>query len=363
MDVNLEAGIHQLDHATIYICDCDVCLRKNRGQPKQVKRTTYYGHRNSRLSRHRPQPLPPTILPQPHHVTLVVPVASSSKRPVEMEPSVFRKKARVQETVGSAHSQDGSKPDHFDSDTPSIIDQDPISQPRLSDPADIINPGYDEFEDINDMAHSLSQSFSFIRGAQYASHLHVATDDQHPIMSENFTGCVNQAPSGEPASQVQAAPSALQEGTGHQSVDADLRVAHETSERINLLRRHASSVASPSQNAEADLDIAYNFQTTYLQPLRIFDTAIKKIANVHPYAKMALGVLSAASKIILAQADHDQPVHCLLKKLDEVYRFITQDDTLSQISSMHSIVGRIAQQTQECARFVRDYSETKSYCE
>ncbi|KAG2355089.1 hypothetical protein BDR07DRAFT_1381752 [Suillus spraguei] len=38
-----------------------------------------------------------------------------------------------------------------------------------------------------------------------------------------------------------------------------------------------------------------------------------------------------------------------------------QDDTLGQISSTRIIAGRIAQQTLECAHFIRDYSEKKSF--
>jgi hypothetical protein len=53
----------------------------------------------------------------------------------------------------------------------------------------------------------------------------------------------------------------------------------------------------------------------------------------------------------------------LLQKLDEVYGFITQDDNLAKIESMRNVVGKIAQQTLECARFIRDYSETKNFCE
>jgi hypothetical protein len=76
---------------------------------------------------------------------------------------------------------------------------------------------------------------------------------------------------------------------------------------------------------------------------------------------MALGVLSAASKIILAQAERDQSIQYLLNKLEEVYCFMSQEDTLGQISSKRSIAGRIAQQTLECARFIRDYSEKKGF--
>ncbi|KAG2112309.1 uncharacterized protein F5147DRAFT_684598, partial [Suillus discolor] len=123
----------------------------------------------------------------------------------------------------------------------------------------------------------------------------------------------------------------------------------------------AEFVTSAANNTPAGLTTADNFQTNYLQPLKNFDTAIEKIANVHPHAEMALGVLSAAVKIILAQAEHDESLQRLLQKLDEVYGFITQDDNLSKVESMHDVIGKIAQQTLECARFIREYSETKSF--
>ncbi|KAG1903364.1 uncharacterized protein F5891DRAFT_947518, partial [Suillus fuscotomentosus] len=85
------------------------------------------------------------------------------------------------------------------------------------------------------------------------------------------------------------------------------------------------------------------------------------VPQVHPYAKMALGVLSCASKIILAQADRDEAILDLYKKLGQVYSFMTQDDTLDQISSMSTILGQISQQTLECAHFIRNYSEKKNF--
>jgi len=67
--------------------------------------------------------------------------------------------------------------------------------------------------------------------------------------------------------------------------------------------------------------------------------------------------------MVIAQSDRDQAVHRLVDKLDQVYGFMIQDETLGQISSMRDILGQISQQTLECARFIRDYSETKSFCE
>lgn len=68
-------------------------------------------------------------------------------------------------------------------------------------------------------------------------------------------------------------------------------------------------------------------------------------------------------QVILTQTARDQSVQSLLKKLEEVYSFMSQNDTLGQISSKRSISGRIAQQTLECACFIRDYSEKQSFCE
>jgi len=46
------------------------------------------------------------------------------------------------------------------------------------------------------------------------------------------------------------------------------------------LSGHATSGASTVQNASADLEAAYNFQDTYLQLLRIFDSVIETLADV-----------------------------------------------------------------------------------
>jgi hypothetical protein len=67
--------------------------------------------------------------------------------------------------------------------------------------------------------------------------------------------------------------------------------------------------------------------------------------------------------MILAQTDRDAAVLKLLEKISEVYNFMTQDEELKQILSMHAILGKISQQTRECARFITNYSETKNFCE
>ncbi|KAG2055098.1 hypothetical protein BDR06DRAFT_356609 [Suillus hirtellus] len=141
-------------------------------------------------------------------------------------------------------------------------------------------------------------------------------------------------------------------------IRAALQDADKAANDMNLLPGPMKSGTRITQNAPADIEDAYN---NYLQPLKIFDTVIGALANVHPYAKIALGGLSGAAKIVLAQADRDEAMLSLLKKLKDVYDFISDSERLRQISSMRTVLGNISQQTLECAHFIRDYSKIKSF--
>ncbi|KAG2356813.1 hypothetical protein BDR07DRAFT_1491450 [Suillus spraguei] len=198
------------------------------------------------------------------------------------------------------------------------------------------------------------------------SRLHPSNDDK-PVTSENPSDCVNQGASGEHTSKALVTPPGAEEIPDPQVVNAGLRDARERTDSVRLLGKRVTSVASAAKDGPNDLDAADNFQTTYLHHSK-FSTLSLGILRmygpfllVHPYAKMVLGVLSAASKIILAQTERDKSVQSLLDKLEQVYDFMTQDDTLGRISSTRTIAGRIAQQTLECAHFIRDYSENKSF--
>ncbi|KAG2141193.1 uncharacterized protein EDB93DRAFT_1338684 [Suillus bovinus] len=124
--------------------------------------------------------------------------------------------------------------------------------------------------------------------------------------------------SSNPNIEGQAGPSSV---TPEPDIQLALRDAQEYTKHMHSLPRRAITVASAGQDAEKDLDTADQFEDTYLKPLKIFDAVIAEIANIHPYAKMALGVLSCAAKesfvqIVLAQADRDKAV---LKLVDKLY--------------------------------------------
>jgi len=68
-------------------------------------------------------------------------------------------------------------------------------------------------------------------------------------------------------------------------------------------------------------------------------------------------------QMILAQANRDEAVLSLLKKLSQVYDFMTQDDTLDQISSVGTTLEQISQQTLERAHFIRHFSAKNNFCD
>jgi len=62
------------------------------------------------------------------------------------------------------------------------------------------------------------------------------------------------------------------------------------------------------------------------------------------------------------QANLDHSISSLLLKVQNVYEFLLEEDTLSNLDSMKDTLAHIAQMISNCAQFIKDYSETKSLC-
>ncbi|KAL4078980.1 WD40-repeat-containing domain protein [Scleroderma yunnanense] len=99
----------------------------------------------------------------------------------------------------------------------------------------------------------------------------------------------------------------------------------------------------------------------YLQPLSTFNTFVNGIANIHPYAQMALNVLNTASKMVLSQANLDASISDLISRIKQTYELILGYKSPSKINSMKDVLVQISQVVQECAQFISRYSETKSF--
>ncbi|KIM60031.1 hypothetical protein SCLCIDRAFT_26946 [Scleroderma citrinum Foug A] len=99
--------------------------------------------------------------------------------------------------------------------------------------------------------------------------------------------------------------------------------------------------------------------STYLQPLKTFNNVVSTISNVHPYTQMALGVLTGAAQVIIAQVNLDHSVSSLLSKVQSVYEFLLEEDTKANLDMMKDTLAHIAQVVSSCAQFIENYSETK----
>ncbi|KAG1859352.1 hypothetical protein DFJ58DRAFT_288712 [Suillus subalutaceus] len=80
-----------------------------------------------------------------------------------------------------------------------------------------------------------------------------------------------------PNNEVQDTPSGVEQFADLQPA---IRDAEEAVKGINLLSGPVTSGVSAAQNAPADLEDAYNFEETYLRPLKIFDTVIGTLTDV-----------------------------------------------------------------------------------
>jgi hypothetical protein len=72
-------------------------------------------------------------------------------------------------------------------------------------------------------------------------------------------------------------------------------------------------------------------------------------------------LLIFSSQSILAQIDRDNRINQLVEVIDDVYSFVKDANLVKEIESQQKILAVMAQQTTECAYFIRDYA-IKGFC-
>jgi uncharacterized protein Yka (UPF0111/DUF47 family) len=60
--------------------------------------------------------------------------------------------------------------------------------------------------------------------------------------------------------------------------------------------------------------------------------------------------------------DRDDSIVRLVETMDDVYSFVKETEPMKKIKSFGRIIELIAQQTTECAYFIRDYAIGKDFC-
>jgi len=66
--------------------------------------------------------------------------------------------------------------------------------------------------------------------------------------------------------------------------------------------------------------------------------------------------------MILAQANLDASIATLLSRVRDTYVLILENKSSSEINATKDVLVQIAQIIRECAFFISQYSDTKSFC-
>ncbi|KZT38410.1 WD40 repeat-like protein [Sistotremastrum suecicum HHB10207 ss-3] len=101
--------------------------------------------------------------------------------------------------------------------------------------------------------------------------------------------------------------------------------------------------------------------TPLLSKVDNFVKMVDSIAELHPYAKVAWGVVSSVYKIFQAQKQRDANIALLFESMDDTYNFILESREVFQVKSHIAIAARLVQQTSECGYFIMHYAKDEKF--
>ncbi|KAH9001614.1 hypothetical protein EDB92DRAFT_83340 [Lactarius akahatsu] len=96
----------------------------------------------------------------------------------------------------------------------------------------------------------------------------------------------------------------------------------------------------------------------------VMDT-VSPIAELHPFAKMAYGLVSAIPGTLLKQYERDDNVLTLLEAMHDAFDFAQHEDTLKSIkpdSRQAEILNTMLRDVCSCSDFIRSYAKDEQFC-
>ncbi|KAF8130207.1 hypothetical protein EV363DRAFT_241053 [Boletus edulis] len=121
----------------------------------------------------------------------------------------------------------------------------------------------------------------------------------------------------------------------HQAIDA-VTMANAT-----LSVHRSPAVIDTLGSAVSTLTNVQTYGTTWevlLRRMKIFNNIVDGIAEIHPYASMAWSVISAASKILVAQKNRDDRIIHLAGVMSDVFTFVEDAEALKRIEAHKKIL-------------------------
>ncbi|GJJ10706.1 hypothetical protein Clacol_004933 [Clathrus columnatus] len=137
-----------------------------------------------------------------------------------------------------------------------------------------------------------------------------------------------------------------------ETLDSSLQAAHQALGHTRTVTgKHLEHENKPGYYGQVALSV--------VNRLSVFTNSVKMFANAHPYSQMAFTIISSVltvTLLILVITDTqeiDQSILDLFETLDSVYKFIEDATEIKKHPSYERIITSLAQQTVECAYFIR----------
>ncbi|KZP22985.1 hypothetical protein FIBSPDRAFT_465289 [Athelia psychrophila] len=121
-----------------------------------------------------------------------------------------------------------------------------------------------------------------------------------------------------------------------------------------------SAVGGSAESAGALSPIVVSL-SALLDKMKPFVDIVDKMAEIHPYAKIAWSILSLIPKSIIAQRERDESLCNLMEIIKDVHIFLAEVEPLEIIDSQRKIAEDIGRLTVESAHLIRHYTVNENF--
>ncbi|KAH9074718.1 hypothetical protein EDB83DRAFT_2515581 [Lactarius deliciosus] len=144
------------------------------------------------------------------------------------------------------------------------------------------------------------------------------------------------------------------------------RLPSEAQVSTNTTRSTVTTGSETAENALQDADEAIttiNLSNTLegaLERIKWVMDAVSSVAELHPYAKMAYGLLFAIPKTLLEQFQRDDNIRTLLGAMHDAFDFANREDrfkTVERVPRQAQILTLMLQHVCHCCDFIQSYAK------
>ncbi|KIJ90658.1 hypothetical protein K443DRAFT_28955, partial [Laccaria amethystina LaAM-08-1] len=139
----------------------------------------------------------------------------------------------------------------------------------------------------------------------------------------------------------------------------DISPALELAEAAHLKMQTGPQHTASALKSGVDIVASDSFSTNYgllVEHIQAFIGVADKLSEFHPYIKAAWGILSAIPKV-----ERDGKITDLVQDIQDLYAFLKATDPSKYDERQKKIVTSLAQQTIECAYFIRQYASDPNF--